>query len=196
MSDNLRMYTRALYEFDHVVRRVPDSTWDNSTPCPDWSVRDVVGHVIAVQRYIESLVEGTDVPMNPYNEPGRYAGKDPAATWRAARDAALGALDGPGVISRRVRTFRAEETIDSQIGWNVVDTVAHAWDVAQGAGMALTLSEDLVEHAIVQAAPMVDNFRRPPFFAAATVESDADDSSARLLRMLGREPDVGPSLQA
>lgn len=190
MSGNLRMYTSALYEFDHVVRRVPDSTWDNATPCPDWSVRDVAGHVIAVQRYIESLAKGTDVPMNPYKEPGQFAGNDPVATWRAARDAALAALDGPGVINRHVKTFRAEETIDSQIGWNVVDTVAHAWDVSQGAGVDVTLSEDLVEHAIAQAAPIVDDFRRPPFFAAATVEGAADDSLARLLRMLGRQPGV------
>ncbi len=182
----MRVYVKTLYGFDHVVRMVPDDAWSNPSPCDGWTGRDVVGHVIAVQAYVESLIRGTDPPMNPYGTPGDNAGDDPLATWSAIRESVLAAIDQPDVLHRVVQTFRALEPMDEFLAWNVVDTLAHTWDLARAAGVDDGLDEDLVAHATAQAAPRIEAMRQPPFFSGDIVTSDDPSPQAQFLAMLGR----------
>lgn len=188
MSHELRVYTKGLFWFDHTLRTVPDGVWSNPTPCPGWDVRDVVGHVIAVQRYVESLAVGREAPLDPYDSPGRHAGDDPIVAWTTVVDDVLAALDRPGVVRREVRTFRADEPLDRLLAWNVVDTLAHAWDVARGAGVDDRLEPALVAHATAAAAPVVDSMRHPPFFATSAPVAGGADAQDRFLALLGRSP--------
>jgi uncharacterized protein (TIGR03086 family) len=186
MSDNARIYVKTLYGFDHVVRSVPAAAWSNPSPCEGWSARDVLGHVIAVQGYVESLARGVAPTMNPYGTPGDLAGDDPLRAWSTARESVLAAIDGPGVLDHTVQTFRAEETIDNFLAWNVVDTLAHTWDLARAAGVDDHLDDDLVAHATTQAAPAIESMRQPPFFSSEVVTTSDPSPAAQFLAMLGR----------
>lgn len=186
MTTNQRIYTKTLYGFDHVVRSVPVSAWSNPSPCEGWSARDVLGHVIAVQGYVEALARGVEPTLNPYGMPGDLAGDDPMRTWATARDAVLEAIDQPGVLERTVQTFRAEETIDHFLAWNVVDTLAHTWDLARAGGVDDSLDDDLAAHALAQAAPVIDAMRQPPFFGGPTVAPADASNAAQFLALLGR----------
>jgi uncharacterized protein (TIGR03086 family) len=186
MSDNRRIYTKALYGFDHVVRLVPGSAWSNPSPCEDWTARDVLGHVIAVQGYVESLARGVEPTLNPYGLPGELAGDDPLRAWAAARESVLEAIDVPGVLEHAVQTFRAEETVDNFLAWNVVDTVAHTWDLARAGGVDDHLDDDLIAHATAQAGPVIEAMRVPPFFSAEVVIPSDPSPTAQFLAMLGR----------
>lgn len=192
MSANLRAYTKTIYGFDHVMRLVPHDAWSNASPCEGWTARDVVGHVIAVQRYIESLIVGAEPPMNPYEHPGRFAGDDPLTTWTATRDDLLALLDEPHIVHRTVQSWRGEEEIDAVIGWNVVDTLTHAWDLGRAAGVDDQLDPSSVAHALKHAAPMIEHMRKPPYFGDAVSIAGNDDEGAepqtQLLIMLGRRP--------
>jgi len=57
------------------------------------------------------------------------------------------------VLDRTVQTFRAQETIDNFLARNVVDTLAHTWDLARAAGVDDLLDDDLVAHAPGHARP-------------------------------------------
>jgi uncharacterized protein (TIGR03086 family) len=186
MSDNLRIFVKTLDGFDRTVRAVPAGAWSNPSPCEGWTAKDVLGHVIAVQAYIESLARGVDPWLNPYGTPGDLAGDDPVATWSAARNTLLAAIDGPGVLEHTVQTFRAQETIDNFLAWNVVDTLAHTWDLARAAGLNDRLDDDLVAHAITQAAPVIQGMRQPPFFSADEVTTNDSSPTGQFLAMLGR----------
>jgi uncharacterized protein (TIGR03086 family) len=165
---------------------VPDGAWSNSSPCEGWTARDVLGHVIAVQGYVESLARGVEPTLNPYGTPGDLAGDDPFGTWSMSRESVLAAIDEPGVLDRTVQTFRAEETVDNFLAWNVVDTLAHTWDLARAAGVDDRLDDDLVEHATNQAAPVIEAMRQPPFFSSDPVITNDPSPAAQFLAMLGR----------
>ncbi len=186
MSANLRAYTQALYSFDHVVRLLPHSAWDLPSPCAGWSGRDVAGHVIAVQRWIESFARQTEPSLNPFENPGRIAGDNPAATWASVRDDVLEALAQPGTLSREVTTFRGRESIDTQLGWNVVDTVAHSWDLARTGHVDDQLDPHLIEHALTQAGTISEEMRRPPFFNGSVPTPPNPTRQQQLLCLLGR----------
>ena len=186
MSNNLRIYTKALYGFDHVVRSMPGDAWSSPSPCEGWTAQDVLGHVIAVQSAIESLARGIEPPLNPYGMPGGLVGSDPLRAWSAARESVLEAVDAPGVLINTVQTFRAEETIDNFLAWNVVDTLAHTWDLARAGDVDDHLDDDLVAHATAQAQPVIEAMRQPPFFSAAVIVTDDPSPTVQLLAMLGR----------
>ena len=189
MTENLRIYTKALYGFDHVVRMVPASAWSNQSPCEGWTARDVLGHVIAVQGYVESLARGVEPTLNPYGTPGDLAGSDPFRAWSVARESVLAALDAPGVLDHTVQTFRAEETVDNFLAWNVVDTLAHTWDLARAGRVADQLDDDLVAHATEQATPVIAAMRQPPFHSADVVVTSDPSPTAQFLALLGRRTD-------
>jgi uncharacterized protein (TIGR03086 family) len=146
----------------------------------------VVGHVIAVQRYIEALVRGVPPEVNPYETPGEIAGHEPGVAWAAVRDEVLALLDEPGVIRRSVHTFRGDESVDEQLGWNVVDTLTHAWDLARAAGVDDRLDPGSVAHALAQAEPVVEHMRHPHLFGSGVEAHQDADPQTRLLALLGR----------
>ncbi len=188
MSEQLRMYTRALYGFDHVARLAPADAWDRPTPCEGWTARHVIGHVIAIQRYIESRVRGVEPPMDPMTEPQRHAGDDPYAAWAAARDAVLEAVDHPHVLDRVVASFSGQRRVDDLIGFNVGDTTVHSWDLARALGVDDRLDPALVDRALQLIVPIADGMRRPKVFGAAVEAAEDADAQTRLLALTGRDP--------
>lgn len=188
MSENLRWYTKALYGFDHVVRLAPADGWDRRSPCEGWTARHVVGHVTGVQRYLEALVRGQKPRVNPMVDPHLIAGDDPAAAWASARDSMLETLDHSGVLHRVVTSFRGEEEVDDLIGFNVIDTTVHAWDLARAFGVDDRLDPGLVQRATALALPVVDAMRSPMLFGDRVEPSDPSDPQAVLLAATGRRP--------
>ena len=186
MSNNLRVYTKAVDGFDHVVRSMPDAMWSSPSPCEGWTARDVLGHVIAVQSYVESLARGIEPTLNPYGMPGELVEGDPLRAWSAARESVLEAVDW-AVSYARERADEVEFSAeDNVLAWNVVDTLAHTWDLARAGGVDDHLDDDLVAHATAQAQPVIEAMRQPPFFGAAVIATDDPSPTAQFLAMLGR----------
>lgn len=186
MSDNLRWFTKALYQMDHVVRLAPEGAWSQASPCEGWTARHVLGHVNAIQRFIEASINDAEAPMNPMENPDRHVGADPAADWAATRDAVLAALDRPGVLHKVVDTFRGKQEVDQFIGFNVADTTIHAWDLARALGVDDRLDAGLVERVTALVAPVADKMRNPMVFADAVAVAAKADPQTKLLGIVGR----------
>ncbi len=69
---------------------------------------------------------------------------------------------------------------------DVVDTLAHTWDLAGTGGLDDRLDLELVDYALKQAAPVIEQLRQPPFFAAPVPTSIDATSQQQLLGLLGR----------
>lgn len=188
MSVNLRRYTKAIYNFDHVVRQIPSDAWDSPTPCDGWSILDVTGHVIAVQRYVEATTEGTAVTMNPFEDPGRHVGDDPPATWAATRDALLETFDHPGVLQREVESFWGPMTVDDMLAAAVGDITIHSWDVASALGLELGIPDELVDHTLTSMGPALDGMRSSGVIGAEIEVGPEASAQDRLLGLTGRNP--------
>jgi uncharacterized protein (TIGR03086 family) len=187
VSENLRWYTKALYGMDHVVRLGSPSAWDNASPCEGWTARHAIGHVIAIQRSFEALIKEQPRPMHPMRDTEQHAGADPAHTWAEARDAVLEALDHPGVLDRIIPSFRGDEPIDAAIGFNVIDTTIHTWDVARALGVDDRLDPGLVDRVSVLLAARVEDMRGGRGYAPAVDVPEGADPQTALLALAGRQ---------
>jgi len=189
MSENLRWYTKAVYSMDHVVRTVPADAWGNPSPCEGWTARHVLGHVIAIQRYMLAGVRGEAFdPAVVFTDPHLSAGDDPAAAWAEVRDAMFEALDQPGALQRLVPFFGGDAPVDERIGFNIGDTTIHSWDLARATGGDERLDPGLVARISAILEPRVEKMRNPMVFGAAVTVDAAADAQARLLALTGRTP--------
>jgi uncharacterized protein (TIGR03086 family) len=186
MSENLRIWTKAIYGFDHVARMAGPGDWDRPSPCEGWTARHVIGHVLAIQRYMESLVRGTEGRVNPMVDPHLHAGDDPSGAWAAARDGLIEALDQPGALHRVVTNWSGPTSVDDMIGFNVADTTIHSWDLARALGVDERLDPACVERALANAEPVAERLRAGGMFAARVDVATDADAQSRLLALTGR----------
>ncbi|MEZ5217385.1 MAG: TIGR03086 family metal-binding protein [Ilumatobacteraceae bacterium] len=190
MSENLRWFTKAIYQMDHVVRLAsPDdpTVWDRPSPCAGWAARDVLGHVIAVQRSRMAKIEpGSCEALDPFDRPGRHGGDDPAGTWAQVRDEVLALLDRPGVLQRAIRTSSGEDTVDAALGFNIADTTIHAWDLARALGVDDRLDPGLVARVVEVTEPRIEMLAAAGHFAPGRAPDDDASPQERLLALVGR----------
>ncbi|MFI8975937.1 hypothetical protein ACIGO9_23830 [Nocardia asteroides] len=80
------------------------------------------------------------------------------------------------------------------VGFHLIDSVVHAWDVARTVGHTIDLDPDLAPTAlrIAEAVPTGAFRERPGAAFAPAVDGPADATLDRILRLLGRSPQWRP----
>ncbi len=178
-----------------LVRNVPDDALDNPTPCPDYSLGDLVDHVgvlalafrAAATKESNALTNGTP-PLGDASHlvddwrtriPRDLAGlakawNDPEA-WAGMTRIAGG--DAPGAVI-------------GQVALN--ELVVHGWDVAQASGQPYVSDEPSLEGArnllAMFSGPDDDEKRGVGFGPVVKVADDAPLLD-HVLGMSGRDPD-------
>jgi uncharacterized protein (TIGR03086 family) len=180
MSAKLRRYTKALYAFDAVVRRVDPERWSSPSPCPEWTAADIVQHQVDVHTMIATMAGGGSP------EPG----DDPRSTWAAARDNVLEALDTEGALQHEGDTPFGHMTVDRLIGILYVDPLTHTWDLAMATGIDPALDAELCTSGADQLERAGDMIRAPGFYGDAIPYADDADPVTRFLAVAGRDADV------
>ncbi|WP_448642696.1 TIGR03086 family metal-binding protein [Geodermatophilus sp. URMC 63] len=186
---DLPSHRRALHAVDDVVAAVPGDAWDRPSPCDGWTAADVLGHLATGQTALAGLAAGRARPTpGSAPEPPRHVlGADPAAGWRAARDASLAGL-AAGDLRRPVTTPSGTTTLaDFLDRLAVVELLVHAWDLATAAGVDAALPADLVVSATEQVHRSAAVLRGPRRYAAE-VPWDGEHPVDRLVAFLGRRP--------
>ncbi|MFT3899624.1 MAG: TIGR03086 family metal-binding protein [Gordonia sp. (in: high G+C Gram-positive bacteria)] len=140
--DSVVALDEALTDLVRLVSAVGDD-WDAPTPCPAWSVGDVLDHVLAVTDKFTRFAAGrTDAPR------GRRV---PIVDRRIALDAVVAASRAAwtDVDLRRIcRLPFGDFPADRAAAINAADVLVHTWDIARGAGVDYTMPPALVPDAL------------------------------------------------
>ena len=186
--DAMQRYLRAQDELDAVLAAVRPDQWDAPSPCPEWTVRDLAGHLIWGQRQLQAWATGTDyadrrgAPGAPH--PGEMAGSDPLATWRAARAESVPTLT-PEALGRTTSIpGMGEVPLAAIVALLTTDTVVHSWDIGHAVGMDVRLDPVLVEGAFDWGRSNM--VRRPGFFGPELEPPAGSDEQTRMLAFMGR----------
>ncbi len=125
----------------HVIANVRPDQLDDPTPCPDWAVRDLLGHTIGVVAQLGAVAAGTT--------PGAFVlGPDPAAQFADAAEAALAAWRNPGVLDVTFVIGAGAMPGRAVANINLLDTATHAWDIATATGQPAALPDDIAAAAL------------------------------------------------
>jgi uncharacterized protein (TIGR03086 family) len=165
----------------HVIAGADPSRYTDKTPCEEWSVQDLLGHMIAVVASMADAANG--------RPRGEFAlGADPAAQFEAAAAAALEAWRAPGVFDRIIDGGPGPMPGRVLAGINLLDTATHTWDLATATGQPAELPDPVAEAALEASVAIISPEIRPGRFAAAVPSPDGAGATERLVSFLGRTP--------
>lgn len=186
------LHDAALEAASAVIDGVPDGAWDGPTPCREWSVRAVVGHLAWGNQVLAAALGGA-----PFQEPagGRTVPLRPPlpAAYRATVEEVRRALRSAGTVDT-VAFPSGPVPLSAGLQTRVQDLVVHCWDIAVATGRTLCIDDELVRAAertarerLAAGALSAGQFAPPGNVAAAASTLD------RLLLTVGRDPRWRPS---
>ncbi|MDH4365526.1 MAG: TIGR03086 family metal-binding protein [Acidimicrobiia bacterium] len=184
MTVNLRNFTRSVYGFDAVVRRVPATAWSNPSPCEGWTASHVVAHQIGVLDGVARAARGEDIGL-----PAEAVElSDPLAAWAVCRDSVLEALDRPGALQRSGKYWFGEMSVDTFIGIVQWDPLAHAWDISRAAGMEPVPDDELAQSSLDTIGAMAGTLRKWKLIGEPVEIGHDAPLMHRFLALIGRRP--------
>ncbi|MGH9097898.1 MAG: TIGR03086 family metal-binding protein [Acidimicrobiales bacterium] len=189
MGNGLEAFGRSLDGFDNVLQTTHPDVWEQLSPCPPWTARDVTGHVIGGLLWVGQLISGESeavIPAEAFESgPGVMAGPDPLATWLTARHDFVTACT-PEAMERKVRWPFGEQMVDKGLGWFSLEPLIHTWDLASATGRNVRLDAELVHQHLVRLRPLSEHLRGPGAYGPELeVRADVDEQD-QLLAFLGR----------
>ncbi|MFC4536788.1 TIGR03086 family metal-binding protein [Sphaerisporangium dianthi] len=184
----LELHAVAMDEFGLRVGMIAGGMWDAPTPCSEWTVRDLVNHLVAEQLWVPPLLAGETVESVGGRFDGDRLGDDPVAAWEEASAAAQRALAEPGALDRDVHLSYATVSARHYCMELTADLTIHAWDLARGLGADDRVDPRLMIAAYEHLLPMKDALAGSGMFGEPVPVPDDADPQARALALTGRHP--------
>jgi uncharacterized protein (TIGR03086 family) len=185
----MELYGRAQDGFDAVLAGVGPGRWETPSTCPEWSVRDVAGHVIWAQRQLRAWATGEDYAEHRgapgAAHPGVLVEGEPVELWRTARAEATVTLTEETLAKPVSLPGVGEIPLVGVVTLLLSDTVTHTWDIAHALGQPVVLDPAAVSAAFEWSRANV--IRRPGFFGPELTPPDDADEQTRMLAFLGRK---------
>jgi len=175
------------HTFQHtqrVIDGLSNDQYDDPTPCPDWTVRDLLNHMIGVVAGLGGAVAG-QAPQGEFE-----LSADPATQFADVAKTSLHAWRAPGALDQIVAIPAGQMPAQVVAGINLLDTATHTWDLATATGQRplTVLPDDVAAAALAAAQQIISDDIRPGRFGPECQAADGADATSRLVAFLGRQP--------
>jgi uncharacterized protein (TIGR03086 family) len=181
--DWLVLQKQAHREFALRLDAVTD--WDGTTPDTDWSVRDLVRHVVEEQQWVPQLLSGKTVEQA--RKSLRPLDDDLRAEWRLyslAATAAWEEVDPSTLVALSYDTVPVADYLREQVS----DVAIHAWDLARAIRADELLDETLVRAVWSEFEPQASTLAASGLYSPPVPIPDDAPLQSRLLAVTGRDP--------
>jgi uncharacterized protein (TIGR03086 family) len=186
--DQFEALDRAAEEAGRRVRQVQPDQWDLPTPCSDWTVRDLVNHLVRGNTMTVMLLDGAsrDEVMEMFRNAD--PNEDLVAGYAETMVAQNAAFRGPGALDRTVHHPMGDIPATLLLQFRTGDATLHAWDLARAIGADEELDRELVELIYDGMLPMAPMLAGSGAFGEGPSGTVADDAptQAKLLDLAGR----------
>jgi uncharacterized protein (TIGR03086 family) len=150
-NDPRPLFFRALDETQQLINTTGPDDLDLPTPCTEYDVRTLLGHLLTVAARINLALNGGD----PLTIPVVTTGVDDVpAAWKEHRVALDTTLADDSVLGRVCKLPWATLPGAAAIGAYTGELATHAWDLAKATGRRDQLDDGLAS----QVLPMVRQF--------------------------------------
>ncbi len=194
MDDHIDKFLTAQRAFSDRVHAITEDQWQAPTPDTDWSVADLVSHVVDEHRWAAPLLHGHDLATSQSIVEGARSlpvdggvGANLAAEWDEAALGSADALRAPDALDQRVELSRGSTPARAYLEEMIFDLTVHSWDLATAIGFADPLPDDLVA-AMYESVRDVDLSSFGDMFAKPVDVPDDAPMIDKLVARTGREP--------
>jgi len=163
-----------------VVGGIDPDRLEDATPCADFTVRNVLEHMIGGATAFAAAFRG--------EEPAAPVLDDPLARFGPALTDLADAISGPGALDRTVAAPFGEVPGETFARFVVLDGLVHGWDMATATGQAYDPPAELVEAVDAFAHDALDPLRDGQTFADAIEPGPEATPIEALAAYTGRRP--------
>jgi uncharacterized protein (TIGR03086 family) len=168
----------------HVAAGIMPDDLDARTPCVDFTVRGVLGHMIGGATQFAAAFRGESPPDV---SPDVAEGADVVARAGSALAGLMEAIRSPGALERTVAAPFGEVPGDTFARFVVLDGLVHGWDMAVATGQRYEPSDTFVAEVDAFARQAISPAMRDDgMFAGASEPADGATPIERLAAFTGR----------
>jgi uncharacterized protein (TIGR03086 family) len=188
--DQLEVLDRGAASFAAVLAQATPEQWAAPSGVGDWSVRDLVDHVIGGDR-MSTVILGGGSRSDGLAQFARSTGDaDPVSAFAECSREMAAAFAEPGALDRTVAHPAMEMPGSQLLGFRIGEYGLHGWDLARAIGADDTIDPDVAQALWELMEPLA------PFLAVTGMFGDGpsgtvpDDAplQLRLLDVSGRRP--------
>ncbi|MEU1484593.1 TIGR03086 family metal-binding protein [Streptomyces sp. NPDC005752] len=185
----------AARQIRELIGDIEDRQLTGPTPCPDYSVRELLGHLLGLTA---AFLDAAHKKLGPTTDtPPTAALPALPADWRTALppllDELVAAWRSPAALEGMTRAGGID--LPGQVAGMVVrnELVVHGWDLARSTGQAFRADEASLRSSEAMLAPGDDDRSGPDAIFGPPVPVPADAPLAdRVIALSGRRPDWQP----
>jgi uncharacterized protein (TIGR03086 family) len=190
MSDPVDLMERTFTATGRVVANVKPDQLGDSTPCTEWTVRDLINHLLGTADLFGAAARGEKSDINPFGMPEDILGDgDIASAYDERAKSALQAwrdrgLDGTVTLSVGETPAQVAATIC------VADQLMHGWDLAKATGQLPDYDDESLDASMAFTGKSLGASARGEGKAFGPVVEVPDDAPKmdRYAAWLGRTP--------
>jgi uncharacterized protein (TIGR03086 family) len=171
--ESVAVLSRALDQAGDVLAGVHADQLSNPTPCENWTVEQLIAHLLASPRNFIEMTTGGD----PDWSAAPPVPEDWAGEFRSSADDLI-----------HLWHEKEADTDTSQADWQTAEFAVHTWDLARATGQSTDLDPQVAERGLAfMSATMKPEMRGDAFGAEVSVPDDAPVYE-RLAAFAGRDP--------
>ncbi len=185
------LHRRAVEHWARRVAAVGDEQWGDPTPCTQWSVRDLVNHVVAEELWAAPLLHGATIEEVGGQFGGDVLGEDPLARALSVADQAVAVVEEAVPGGGRVHLSYGEEDMGEYVRQLCADHLIHGWDLAAATGGDTSMDPALVAEVAAWFAGREEMYRGAGVVGPRA--AGAGNPQSDLLARFGRTANWGPT---
>jgi uncharacterized protein (TIGR03086 family) len=181
------VHARALDSARHAVAGVGTDQWELVSDCEDWTVRELVNHIVTGNYWAAELGSGLTIEQVGDRLDGDVLGTDPVRVYDDSALVAAAVFREPGAMERPCAVSYGPVPGSVYCGHRFLDVLVHGWDVAVSTGQDTTLDVELVEACLEVIEPQIEMLTATGAFGNRIDVPEDCSSQTKLLGLLGRE---------
>jgi uncharacterized protein (TIGR03086 family) len=172
---DLSLLTVALDQAADLLGRVPEDGLDATTPCSEWTVGELVDHLVNAPAQFVALMRGNEPD---WTAAPPHVGPDREQRFRAAGEELVGAWrDAPDGEQR------------SPLDWQLAELAVHTWDLATALGDSTAeLTPEVADRGLAFMRTGLTDDNRGAAFGPEQPAPARGDAYARIAAFAGRAP--------
>jgi uncharacterized protein (TIGR03086 family) len=180
MSEVSALYELVATGFTSRVDQIAETQWATPTGHEDWTVRDMVAHVISTQQRVLGTLG--EPPVDRVDEDGNLKEQ-----WREASGAMQDALNDPERGTRVIRGLLGRQPFELLVGQLICpDTLVHTWELSRAIGQDESLDPAAMRASTAILSPIDEAVRRPGGFADKIASPADADEQTKFLHFVGQ----------
>ena len=193
LANPVVLFEKATRQVSQVLSGISQEQLDSPTPCSEWSVQDLLSHLIGGVEMVIDCLAGKLSDFAPGSSDSSYSDETRAMGlaqgYGAVVAQALRAAQEPGAMERSIDTPLGEMPCSIFLSMSSMDQFIHAWDLAKATNQEITLDPEMTEVIYGMCVPdIADQGREAGVIGPAVAVPDEASLQDRLMGYMGRQP--------